>query len=61
MEVKNLMTFTDRTGLSEWFERNHPSEKCCWVACSEPATPGDVWLRRFEKNDGISENICEIC
>lgn len=37
MEVKNLMTFTDRTGLRGWFERNHPLRKmllgCLQRAC----------------------------
>ena len=34
MEVTNLLTFTDRKQLREWFERNHLSERCCWVACN---------------------------
>ena len=34
MEVTNLLTFTDRIQLREWFERNHLSEICCWVACN---------------------------
>ena len=33
MEVENLLTFTNRSQLREWFERNHFSERCCWVAC----------------------------
>ena len=34
MEVENLLTFTNRSQLREWFERNHLSERCCWVACN---------------------------
>ena len=34
MEVENLLTFNDRRGLREWLERNHLSERCCWVACN---------------------------
>ncbi len=34
MEVENLLTFTNRRQLREWFERNHLSESSCWVACN---------------------------
>ena len=49
MEVKNLTTFTDRRGLSEWFERNHLSEKCCWVACNRSKTAKPDTLRSLRK------------
>ena len=39
MEVTNLLTFTNRQQLREWFEANHLSEKCCWVACNRSKTP----------------------
>lgn len=38
MEVKNLLTFTERGQLREWFERNHLSERSCWVACNRSKT-----------------------
>ena len=38
MEVENLLTFTNRSQLREWFERNHLSERCCWVACNRSKT-----------------------
>ena len=34
MEVTNLLTFTSREQLREWFMKNHLTEKCCWVACN---------------------------
>lgn len=34
MEVTNLLTFTERRQLREWFEKNHLTEKVCWVACN---------------------------
>ena len=39
MEVVNLLTFTERQQLREWFEANHLSAKCCWVACNRSKTP----------------------
>ena len=34
MEVTNLLTFTSREQLREWFMKNHLTEKCCWVVCN---------------------------
>lgn len=39
MEVTHLLTFTDRQQLREWLERNHHSEKSCWVACNRSKAP----------------------
>ena len=39
MEVTNLLTFTERKQLREWFEKYHLSEKSCWVACNRSKTP----------------------
>ena len=39
MEVTNLLTFTERKQLREWFEKYHLSEKSCWVACNWSKTP----------------------
>lgn len=33
MEIRNLRTFEDRTGLRRWLEENHGRERECWVAC----------------------------
>ena len=48
MEVTNLLTFTDRKQLREWLERNHLSERCCWVACNRSKTPKPATLPYLE-------------
>ena len=71
MEVENLLTFTNRSQLREWFERNHLSERCCWVACnrSKAAKPDTLpYLEIVEeaKNDlrasdiAFDENIAAL-
>ena len=44
MEVTNLLIFTDRRQLRECLERNHRSERFCWVACnrSKAAKPNTL-------------------
>ena len=44
MEVENLLTFTNRSQLREWFERNHFSERCCWVACNRSKALCFGWI-----------------
>ena len=44
MEVTNLLTFTDRRQLREWLERNHLSERCCWVACNRSKALCFGWI-----------------
>ena len=39
MEVTNLLTFTERKQLREWFEKYLLSEKSCWMACNRSKTP----------------------
>lgn len=55
MEVTNLLTFTDRQHLREWFEQNHLSEKCCWVACNRSKTPKPDTLSYIEI---VEEALC---
>lgn len=55
MEVTNLLTFTDRRQLREWFERNHHSERCCWVACNRSKTAKPNTLPYL---DIVEEAIC---
>lgn len=55
MEVKNLLTFTDRRGLREWLQRNHLSEKCCWVACNRSKT---VKLDTLPYVEIVEEALC---
>ena len=55
MEVKNLLTFTDRRGLREWLQRNHLSEKCCWVACNRSKTAKPDTLPYLEI---VEEALC---
>ena len=55
MEIVNLLTFTDRKELREWFERNHLSEKCCWVACNRSKTAKPHTLPYLEI---VEEALC---
>ena len=55
MEVTNLLTFTDCRGLREWLERNHLSERCCWVACNRSKTAKPDTLPYL---DIVEEALC---
>ena len=55
MEVENLLTFTNRSQLREWFERNHLSERCCWVACNRSKTAKPDTLSYLEI---VEEALC---
>ena len=55
MEVENLLTFTNRSQLREWFERNHLSERCCWVACNRSKTAKPDTLPYLEI---VEEALC---
>ena len=55
MEVTNLLAFTERKQLREWFEKNHLSEKCCWVACNRSKTPKPDTLPYIEI---VEEALC---
>ena len=55
MEVTNLLTFTDRRQLREWFEQNHLSERCCWVACNRSKTAKPDTLPYL---DIVEEALC---
>ena len=39
MEVTNLLSFSERSQLRAWFEANHQTEACCWVACNRSKQP----------------------
>jgi uncharacterized protein YdeI (YjbR/CyaY-like superfamily) len=32
MEIVDLLEYSERAQLREWFEHNAASEKCCWIA-----------------------------
>ena len=55
MEVTNLLTFTNRSQLREWLERNHLSERCCWVACNRSNSPKPDTLPYIEI---VEEALC---
>lgn len=55
MEIENLLTFNDRRELREWFELNHLSEKCCWVACNRSKTAKPDTLPYLEI---VEEALC---
>ena len=44
MEITNLLEFSHRAQLREWFERHAASDKECWIAmyrAKRPAECGD--------------------
>lgn len=55
MEVTDLLTFTNRQQLREWFMQNHLSEKCCWVACNRSKAPKPDTLPYHEI---VEEALC---
>ena len=55
MEVANLLTFTKRKQLREWFEQNYLSEKFCWVACNRSKVPKPDTLPYI---DIVEEALC---
>ena len=55
MEVTNLLTFTERQQLREWFEANHQTEACCWVACNRSKQPKPGTLFYI---DIVEEALC---
>lgn len=55
MEITNLLTYTDRGQLREWLERNHLSERCCWVACNRSNSPKPDTLPYIEI---VEEALC---
>ena len=55
MEITNLLTFTERKQLREWFVQNQLSEKCCWVACNRSKTPKPDTLPYI---DIVEEALC---
>ena len=55
MEVTNLLSFSERKQLREWFEQNHLSEKCCWVACNRSKAPKPETLPYIEI---VEEALC---
>lgn len=55
MEVTNLLTFTKRKQLREWFEQNYLSEKFCWVAYNRSKVPKPDTLPYI---DIVEEALC---
>lgn len=55
MIVTDLLTFTERKQLREWFEKYHLSEKYCWVACNRSKAPKADTLPYIEI---VEEALC---
>jgi uncharacterized protein YdeI (YjbR/CyaY-like superfamily) len=39
MEIINLLHFTHRKELRQWFEENHTTKSCCWVVTNRSKRP----------------------
>ena len=55
MEVTNLLSFSERSQLRAWFEANHQTEACCWVACNRSKQPKPDTLFYI---DIVEEALC---
>ena len=55
MEVTNLLSFSERNQLRAWFEANHQTETCCWVACNRSKQPKPDTLFYI---DIVEEALC---
>ena len=55
MEVTNLLTFTERLQLRDWFVANHILESSCWVACNRSKQPKPGTLPYL---DIVEEALC---
>ena len=56
MEIVDLLEYSERAQLREWFERNAAREKCCWIAMyrgkKKPegvCLPGRIALFRMDR------------
>ena len=55
MVITSLLTITERRQLREWFEANHLTERCCWVACNRSKTAKPDTLPYL---DIVEEALC---
>ena len=56
MEIVDLLEYSERAQLREWFERNAASQKCCWVAMYRSKTkPEGLCLPYL---DVVEEALC---
>ena len=55
MEIVNLLEFSDRKQLRQWFESNHNIEKQCWVLCSRSKIVPEGVLSYIEV---VEEALC---
>lgn len=53
MEISNLLDFTTRAELRGWLDRNHSTEKCCWVIVSLSPKPDTLLYL-----DVVEEALC---
>ena len=55
MEIVNLLVFSNRKQLRQWFESNHNIEKQCWVLCSRSKNVPEGVLSYIEV---VEEALC---
>ncbi len=56
MEIVDLLEFSERAQLREWFEHNASTEKCCWIAMYRGKNkPEGVCLPYL---DVVEESLC---
>lgn len=53
MEITNLLEFTTRAELRQWFETHHATERECWVTTTRskhPTTPAIPYIEVVEES-----------
>ena len=55
MQITNLLQFSQRSELRQWFEENHNKEKCCWVVMYRTKVP--EWAA-IPYIDVVEEALC---
>lgn len=53
MEITNLLEFTTRAELRQWFEKHHATERECWVTMTRskhPTTPAIPYIEVVEES-----------
>ena len=55
MEITTLLEYSDRSQLRDWLEKNHSTEKECWVVMSRSKTPPAGVLPYI---DVVEEALC---
>lgn len=55
MEIKNLLEYPKREQLREWLEKNHTTERECWVVCTRSKQTSQMMITYLEV---VEEALC---